>query len=166
MNLQYSMPPQITGSSAADAAALSEWCGGLLTQLKKIIINLEDSNIISVSADKLTGGGISLSDTELSSGSLVIDESSITLMSADENETKILIRLAVTAGSTELTVTDESGKRYIRLSGGKLDINADTITAGTITAGEISAEKMNISTSLTAATIHCGVLDAGTIIGQ
>lgn len=161
MNLQYSMPPQITGSSAADAAALSEWCGGLLTQLKKIIINLEDSNIISVSADKLTGGGISLSDTELSSGSLVIDESSITLMSADENETKILIRLAVTAGSTELTVTDESGKRYIRLSGGKLDINADTITAG-----EISAEKMNISSSLTAATIHCGVLDAGTIIGQ
>lgn len=155
------MPPQITGSSAADAAALSEWCGGLLTQLKKIIINLEDSNIISVSADKLTGGGISLSDTELSSGSLVIDESSITLMSADENETKILIRLAVTAGSTELTVTDESGKRYIRLSGGKLDINADTITAG-----EISAEKMNISSSLTAATIHCGVLDAGTIIGQ
>ena len=161
MNLQYSMPPQITGSSAADAAALSEWCGGLLTQLKKIIINLEDSNIISVSADKLTGGGISLSDTELSSGSLVIDESSITLMSAGENETKILIRLAVTAGSTELTVTDESGKRYIRLSGGKLDINADTITAG-----EISAEKMNISSSLTAATIHCGVLDAGTIIGQ
>lgn len=161
MNLQYSMPPQITGSSAADAAALSEWCGGLLTQLKKIIINLEDSNIISVSADKLTGGGISLSDTELSSGSLVIDESSITLMSADENETKILIRLAVTAGSTELSVTDESGKRYIRLSGGKLDINADTITAG-----EISAEKMNISSSLTAATIHCGVLDAGTIIGQ
>lgn len=161
MNLQYSMPPQITGSSAADAAALSEWCGGLLTQLKKIIINLEDSNIISVSADKLTGGGISLSDTELSSGSLVIDESSITLMSADENETKILIRLAVTAGSTELTVTDESGKKYIRLSGGKLDINADTITAG-----EISAEKMNISSSLTAATIHCGVLDAGTIIGQ
>lgn len=155
------MPPQITGSSAADAAALSEWCGGLLTQLKKIIINLEDSNIISVSADKLTGGGISLSDTELSSGSLVIDESSITLMSAGENETKILIRLAVTAGSTELTVTDESGKRYIRLSGGKLDINADTITAG-----EISAEKMNISSSLTAATIHCGVLDAGTIIGQ
>lgn len=161
MNLQYSMPPQITGSSAADAAALSEWCGGLLTQLKKIIINLEDSNIISVSADKLTGGGISLSDTELSSGSLVIDENSITLMSADENETKILIRLAVTTGSTELTVTDESGKRYIRLSGGKLDINADTITAG-----EISAEKMNISSSLTAATIHCGVLDAGTIIGQ
>ena len=155
------MPPQITGSSAADAAALSEWCGGLLTQLKKIIINLEDSNIISVSADKLTGGGISLSDTELSNGSLVIDESSITLMSADENETKILIRLAVTAGNTELTVTDESGKRYIRLSGGKLDINADTITAG-----EISAEKMNISSSLTAATIHCGVLDAGTIIGQ
>lgn len=166
MNLQYSMPPQLTGESAADSAALSEWCGGLLTQLKKIIVNIEDSNIISVSADKLTGGGISLSDTELTSGSLVINDSSISFVSTDESGTKVLIRLAVTAGSTELTITSESGTRYIKMSGGKLDINADSITASSITAGEINADKMDISSSLTAANIHCGVLDAGTIIGQ
>lgn len=166
MNLQYSMPPQITGSAAEDTAALSTWCGGLLSRLKKAIMSIEDGNILSVSADKLTDGNIGLSGTVIASETLAIDSDSITFTITDESGTKTMIRAAVTADSTEFTVTSKSGTRYIRLSGGKLEIAADTISAQSIEADEISAESLSISGSITAGTIHCDVLDAGTIIGQ
>lgn len=159
MNIQYSMPPQLSGRASEDAAALNTWCGGLLTHLKKVALNIEDSNILSISADKLTGGTVPLSETVIESGNMIIDSNSITLINTDETGTKTLIRAAVTAGSTELLVTDESGSRYIRMSGSKLDINADSITADSLTA-----TNMTVSGSLRAGTIHCDVLDAGTVV--
>lgn len=54
MNLMTPAPPSMSGSAADDVKALRDWCAKLHTQLRYTLNMLDDGNIISLSADKIT----------------------------------------------------------------------------------------------------------------
>lgn len=121
MNMTYGRPPILTGSAETDTAALSEWCSGLLSQLKALLQSIDGSNMVSVSGGKidLSAGGIKGGHVELTDNGLTVTDGSSVIFRADKDG---------------VTISAPDGSRYIRYGGGTLDIKADNITCGSITA--------------------------------
>ena len=112
MNLFYSMPPQ-----NSDTSSLSNWCGGLLTELKRSLLRLDDSNILSLSCGKLTG--------DMSFGNIVLTDSAICI-TRDDNT---LFELSDDGDKISFTLSSSAGDQYIKLKDDKLYIKcAEIIT--------------------------------------
>ena len=121
MNLTYRTPPDITGKTEADAAALNEWCRGLMAQLKALLQKIDGSNITSVGGGKidLSGGGIKGQSIEITADGLTVTDGGNIIFKAD---------------SSGVTIQTADGSRYIKCSGSGLEIKAGAITCDSITA--------------------------------
>lgn len=94
MNITLIPPPDTTGDNEKDLKELREWCFNLHSQLKRILYNLDTSNISEVSGD-LINGTIPLDTVTISGGKIKIAKDSI-------------------------SITNSNGSHYLTLSGDKL----------------------------------------------
>ena len=99
------MPPQ-----NSDTSSLANWCGGLLTELKRSLLRLDDSNILSLSCGKLTG--------DMSFGNIVLTDSAIRI-TRDDNT---LFELSDDGDKISFTLSSSAGDQYIKLKDDKLYI--------------------------------------------
>lgn len=111
MNLFYSMPPAEGGTKE-----LSRWCGGLLTELKRVLLRLDDTNIISLSAGKLTGN--------MGFGALELSDSSIKI----SREDGACFELSDDGEKLSFTLSSADGDYYIKLFNNKLYIKCAELT--------------------------------------
>lgn len=148
------MPPEITGESVIDAQALNYWCGGLITHLRKILSNIEDNNIVYLSADKLISGNINTDKISLTGTNINITENSVTF-SSDGAE---ILSIKTDPNGYSLKISNKDGTKYIHLHDDILDISADNITADTVTANSII-----INDVVTANVINCQYIYAGNL---
>jgi hypothetical protein len=88
-------PPPLTGRYYVDIPRISDWLVGLTKKLSSMFSNVEDNQITSVSADKLTNGIIKLE----SGGSVEI-------------------------GADKFVISNSDGSQFIKLEGDKLVIKA------------------------------------------
>ena len=124
MKLQQPMPPS--------GGALSKWCASLTERLKHALESLDDGNIISLSASKLTGG-IDPSSVPISGAGVSIGVGGITVSCGGD-----VIFRASPDGEIYLGNTD--GTEYVKLENGHISICADTIDCAVLTAGTINSE--------------------------
>lgn len=82
MNITLLSPPEGTGNTEKDLEELREWCNGLYTQLKRILYNLDSSNMIEVDGN-LIGGTIPLNTVTISGGKIKIAKDSISITNSD-----------------------------------------------------------------------------------
>ena len=85
MNITIPAPPEITGNNTEDLKALSTWCTKLFMQLKRIIYTIDDTNIASVDASKVSGT-LSLLDTAVQGTNIKIGEGEFLVSTADGKE--------------------------------------------------------------------------------
>ena len=88
-------PPNLTGRYNGDIRIIHNWCTELTKKIKAMFNKIEDNQIISVSADKITGGVI-----KLDSGGMV------------------------EIGADKFVISNSDGSQYIKLEGDKLVIKA------------------------------------------
>lgn len=112
MNLFYTMPPK-----NGDTKALTRWCGGLLTELKRVLLRLDDTNILSLSCGKLTGN-MNFGNIELSDNSIKI-----------QREDKTVFQLSDDGKNLSFTLSAENNAYYIKLINNKLYIKCAEIIA-------------------------------------
>lgn len=88
-------PPSLTGRYYRDIPRLYDWCVTLAKNLSSMFSRIEDKQIVSVSADKITAGVIKLE----SGGSVEI-------------------------GADKFVLSNSDGSQYIKLEGNNLVIKA------------------------------------------
>ena len=121
MSFAYRTPPSKTGYARQDAAALNEWCGGLLAQLKYIVDALEQGTAV------VNGDRISVAETPITTpyitisadGVIINDSEGHTIMRADHNG--ILMQTA-------------SGEEYIEVMPNQINIVCSYINCKGITS--------------------------------
>ena len=87
-------PPEITGNSQNDTFTLRQWCEQLVKRLSALLCRIENKQIVSVSADKITSGRIEFSGggfIELSADGVVLSNSTGTQYVKLENDTITIV---------------------------------------------------------------------------
>lgn len=112
MNLFYTMPPK-----NSDTKSLSRWCSGLLSELRRVLLRLDDSNILSLSCSRLTG--------DLNFGNISISDNSIRI----KREDNTLFELSDDGEKLNFSISASDGSYYIKLNDDKLYIKCTEIIA-------------------------------------
>lgn len=129
MILQQPQPPAMSGT-AGDTERLGSWCASLAERLKHMLVNIDDANITGLSAEKLDSGSLRLDRVSLDGASVSLDSGSVTVRSGGGV-------IFSAGGSGELYIGSPDGSQYIKLSGGKLSICAESV----ICASEVQVVK-------------------------
>lgn len=85
MNITLTPPPELTGNNENDLKELREWCFNLHSQLKRILYNLDTSNIFEVSGE-LINGNIPLDTVTMSGGNIKITKDNISITNSDGSQ--------------------------------------------------------------------------------
>ena len=125
MNLQQPSPP--------GGGALSLWCAGLLERLKHALGSLDDTNIVSVSAAKLTGS-IDPGAVPVNGAEVTIDGASVTVKSGDA----VIFRAS---SDGDIYIGSADGAEYIRLFGGHITMRVSEISCAALTAETINGAR-------------------------
>lgn len=102
MKTDLKIPPQLSRLTRYEFGSFWIWAAGLVKNLRAVLYNLDDDNIKSVSASKLTGS-IDLSSNPMYNDVLAVSDGNFLLSNAD-------------------------GSQYIRLENGVLTIKANIIS--------------------------------------
>ncbi len=114
MKFDLRLPSPVGGTNRTGIFALYDSLCSLIKNLKVILLNLDDSNITSLSASKLTGV-INTSATPLSGGSVVCGPGYFKLANAD-------------------------GTQYVELSENNIYICVKSVFAETVNANSVIAD--------------------------
>ena len=79
MSMFNRTPPEISGNTKKDIHRLRQWCEQLVKRLSASLCHIENKQIISISADKITNGRISFGNggfLEIADNSFVLSTSS------------------------------------------------------------------------------------------
>lgn len=165
MNVNSRMPPDITGDTEMDIKKLNNWCGILLNKLKNTLSNIEDSNIKSVSADKISGGSININASNIIGANTRISSDSIRFIFVSEDTEIACLELSVKDNELYFLLTTTDNKYSIKIENGSLDIIANTITANMIELDTLTADKISAKT-LNCTNITCDTIQAREYINR
>ena len=165
MIINSRMPPRVTGETEIDLKKLNDWCCTFLNKLKNVLSNIDDSNIKSVSADKITGGNIDFSTASLSGDNVNIGSDYIRFILNQDDGQKICLELSVKDNVLYFILSTPDDKYSIKIEHGSLDINANNIYAESITAKAINADNV-YSGALNCTNITCDIIQAREYINR
>lgn len=165
MNVNSRMPPDITGDTEMDVKRLNNWCGVLLNKLKNTLSNIEDNNIKSVSADKISGGSININASNIIGANTRISSDSIGFIFVSEDTEIACLELSVKDNDLYFLLTTPDNKHSIKIENGNLYIKANSVNADEINAENINATHI-VSTSLNSNSITCDTIQAREYINR
>lgn len=82
MNITLLSPPESTGNTEKDLEELREWCFGFYSSVKRILYNIDSSNINELDA-KLVSGTLPLDSVTISGGKVNIAKDSVSITNSD-----------------------------------------------------------------------------------
>lgn len=83
-------PPEISGNTKKDISRLRQWCEQLVKRLSAMLCRIENKQIVSVSADKITSGRIEFNGggfIEITADGVILSNSAGTQYIKLENDT-------------------------------------------------------------------------------
>ena len=121
MSFAYRTPPSKTGYARQDAAALNEWCGGLLAQLKYIVDALEQGTVV-VNGDK-----ISVAETPIVTPYITISADEVIINDADGN-------MIMRADNNGIRMQNADNTQFIEVMPNEINIVCNVIECESITS--------------------------------
>lgn len=103
MNFDIRTPPRMTGRYTKDIPAIFDWCLTLVKKLRASFSHIDDSQIVSLSCDKLSGT-INLDNVTISNGG------------------------SIDISSDYFRISNSSGSQYIELKDNVINIKANIIS--------------------------------------
>ena len=85
MNITLTAPPALTANEREDILRLNRWSTAMYLQLRRILMTLDTSNIISLDASRLTGE-MSLKETQLNGTVTKITNDTFSIISPDGSQ--------------------------------------------------------------------------------
>lgn len=105
-------PPRTTGRYTRDIPMIYSWCEKLVSALNRVLNNLDDANISSVSASKLKGG-IDPVSNNIKGGSMEYDGETLVITGGTIKITGAVVRLENAGGTAYIEMT-KSGSLNIK----------------------------------------------------